>query len=195
MRIELPLLRAVACARSTDPEVSRASLSGVLVWSVPGRVVLVASDGVVLFFGQHAGAPDNLLGSWVLAPETLETLLNDPSPEVLVDWEAGVAATWQAMGLPVKTIGAPFPEWRRVVPETFWDGEGASDGCAFVNMAFVSKFIQAAGFLYDGNPGAVLRPLGEDKSVICIPGVPNFGGVISGLRREIVGEPSIPRTT
>ena len=193
MKIDLDLLRAVACARATDPETSREALRGVLVVSKPGQVQLVASDGIVLFYGLSAAPPGAVTGSWVMHPETVAALCKDSSGEAFVDWNGGYITTEENFALPLKTIGVPFPDWGRVVPDHFTAGPGAPNGTALVNPEFVLKFIHASRHLISGAPGVALRAVDEKTVVAAIPGCGRFGAVISGLIRDRIEDVSIPK--
>ncbi|URG13001.1 hypothetical protein B2_8 [Stenotrophomonas phage B2] len=186
MRIDLTLFRAVALARVTDePRPSYPAMNGVHVVSTPGRVLIAAGNRYRFFFGAMIQAPGTETGSWVLAPETVDALIADPSEFAKLDPAAGIFLSPVNLGHPLSTMIHPFPEWRKIVPDDFYSGKTHQDVLS-LDARFIELLIQAHRVLVpeEVSPTVRIRQHKGGEYVAAFSGVPEFGAILAGMKPD-----------
>lgn len=185
MRIELALLRAVALARSPEPILNAEGLVGVNVVSTPGRLLIAAGTRHRFFFASMVQAPNTETGTWTLHPGTVHDLCSDPSEFAKLDMGGRSFITPANLGGRVDLIATPFPNWRKIVPDSFVAG-GVHNDVLCVDGRFVELLVQAHRLIIpeDVTPTIRIRQHKAGEYVAAIPGVPAFGAILAGMKQD-----------
>lgn len=181
-------LRAALCFAATNDV--RYYLNGVHVEVHGAKHFTVATDGEVLcaISGEDVECAGET--AFTIPSEAVKAVKASGGPTVSVTFDAGAKSITVKDGptqQQVRAVEGVFPPWRRVLP-----AEGQAPEGVVMNPALFGKMVPAAKAL-GKKPGAVWTHHSTGgAAVVQVIGVPEFVGVVMGLRPPKGGAPAFP---